>query len=403
MTKLVKILGAVAAIALIAGGIGYLVKKDTVDRLLTVNTLFDADKIVSNFSNMDRAFLTRTLDVPVRDDLVGVSAALPGTVTIAGQDYATADVLDRLDTTAMIVLRNGEIIHESYYRGTGPDDRRISWSVAKSYLSGLYGKALDEGDIKSLDDPVTQYVPELVGSAYDGATVRNVLNMASGILFNEDYIDPNSDINKMGETIALGGSLDDYTAGLSARDFTPGERWAYVSMDTHVAAWVLRQATGKSVHTLWEETYGSLGFKQPPYYLTDGEGAAFALGGLNLTTRDYAKFGQLFLQDGVWNDEQLIPADWVAASTVHSAPSLTGRGTGYGYQWWIPMPARGDFMASGIYGQFIYVDPDRGIVIAKNAADREFTEENESGPHSMNLNIELFRSLSDQLTLQSAP
>ena len=201
----------------------------------------------------------------------------------------------------------------------------------------------------------------------------------------------------MRRTNALGGSLDDYTTTLSERDYVPGERWHYVSMDTHVAAWALRNATGQSIHELWEDTYGPLGFRQPPFYLTDGEGVAFALGGLNLTTRDYAKFGQLYLQDGQLNGEQLIPADWIAQSTFHSAPTLTGRGTGYGYQWWIPMPANGDMLASGIYGQFVYVDPNTNIVIAKNAADREFTEATSVGPHSMNLNIALFRSLADQL------
>ncbi|WP_298912878.1 serine hydrolase [uncultured Algimonas sp.] len=397
MARMSKRLAVFAVAVLLVAGIVFAIKKDDIGRLMTVNTLFDEGRIVDNFSNMDRAFLTNTLDVPIRDDLMGDSGPLPDTVTIAGEERGTLDVLDELDTTALVILRDGEIIHESYYRGTGPDDRRISWSVAKSFLSGLYGAALENGAIASLDDDVTTYVPELQGTAYDGATLRNVLNMSSGVRYNEDYMDQDSDINRMGRTIALGGSLDDYTTTLTEQDFTPGDRWHYVSMDTHVAAWVLRAATGRSVHDLWEEIYGPLGFCQPPFYLTDGEGAAFALGGLNLTTRDYAKFGQLYLQDGEWNGQQLISADWVAASTAHSAPGLTGRGTGYGYQWWVPMPARGDFMASGIYGQFVYIDPARDIVIAKNAADREFALPNASGPHSMNMNIDLFRSLAERL------
>ena len=392
------LIGGLLGLLVVAALVTYVVRKDDIDRLLAVNTLFDQDRIVGNFSNMDRAFLTRRLDVPLRDDLAGQSRPLPATVDIAGSPRDTMDVLEELDTTGLVMLRNGEIIHESYYRDTGPEDRRISWSVAKSFMSGLYGPALARGDIESLDDPITKYVPELVGTAYEGATLRNILNMSSGVRFNEDYMDPSSDINRMGRIIALGGSLDDFTLGLTERQFEPGTDWQYVSMDTHVAAWALRRATGRSIHELWEETYGPLGFREAPYYLTDGEGVAFALGGLNLTTRDYAKFGQLFLQQGEWNGERLIPADWVRRSTRHSAPALSGRGVGYGYQWWVPMPERGDYFAVGIYGQYVYIDPARGIVIAKNAADREFAFADEVGTHSMVKNIELLRSLSEQMS-----
>lgn len=397
MNRFVKIALSVLAVLVVGAGAVFLLKGDDIKRLATVNTLFDADKIVDNFSNMDRAFLTRTLSVDMGDDWVEATQALPETVDINGTERNLSEVLNELDTTSLVIIRDGELIHESYYRDTGPDDLRISWSVAKSFMSGLYGSALESGNIGSLDDEITQYVPELAGTAYEGASLRNILNMSSGIRYNEDYLDQSSDINKMGRTIALGGSLDDYTTSLKDRQFEPGTNWQYVSMDTHVAAWALRNATGRSLHDLWEETYGPLGFRQPPFYLTDGEGVAFALGGLNLTTRDYAKFGQLFLQNGEWNGEQLIPADWVAQSTVHSAPSMSDRGVGYGYQWWVPMPAAQDYFAVGIYGQYVYVDPKTNIVIAKNAADREFMFADEVGTHSMNKNIELMRSLAAQL------
>ena len=163
---------------------------------------------------------------------------------------------------------------------------------------------------------------------------------------------------------------------------------------------VLRAVTGKTLHQLFNETYSAnLGFDQAPYYLTDGENVAFALGGLNLTTRDYAKFGQMFEQGGKFNGQQVIPADWVAASTVHSAPTMSDRDVGYGFQWWIPMPQegpnKGDYTAAGIYGQYIYVNPAKNIVIAKNAADREFAYPQDGYTHSMNVNMDLFRSLSD--------
>ncbi|WP_409434071.1 serine hydrolase domain-containing protein [Litorimonas sp. RW-G-Af-16] len=375
-----------------------------IQRLQTVNTLFDADKIVQNFSNMDAAFLHQDLAESPEPFLFPQDfQPLPDTVIINGQARDLTALLETLDTTGLVVIRDGVMIHESYYKGTDKDDLRISWSVAKSFMSGLYGNAVASGQIKSLDETVETYAPSLKGSAYEGATIRNVLNMASGITFNEDYMDPKSDINDMGRVLGLGGSMDEYAAGLTAKDAVAGERWQYVSIDTHVAAMVLRAATGKSLHTLFNETYSAnLGFERAPYYMTDGENVAFALGGLNLTTRDYAKFGYLFLNQGKVGDKQVVPAQWVAESTRHSAPSFSDRGgVGYGYQWWVPMPQEGsnagDFFAVGIYGQYIYINPAKKLVIAKNAADREFAYEQDGYGHSMNVNIDMFRSLADQL------
>ncbi len=370
-------------------------------RLQSANTVFDTNKIVSNFSNMRSAFLHHQLKpspqpIPFEKEL----QPLPEVVTVAGKELPLSDLLEQLDTTALVIVKDDKIVFEKYYQGTNANDLRISWSVAKSFMSGLYGPVLETGLIKSLDDRVEQYVPNLTGTAYEGATIRNVLNMASGVTFNEDYMDFNSDINQMGRVIALGRSMDNYARGLNERDTEAGKRWQYVSIDTHVAAMVLRAATGKSLHQLFNESYSAnLGFEAAPYYLTDGEDVAFALGGLNVTTRDYARFGQLFLHCGQVNGKQVIPCDWVKASTQHTAPSMSERGIGYGYQWWVPMPQEGpnsgDFFAVGIYGQYVYVNPARNIVIAKNAADREFSSPMESYGHSMNANIDIFRSLAD--------
>jgi CubicO group peptidase (beta-lactamase class C family) len=392
-------------------GLVLLFNATKIKRLMTVNTLFDADKIVENFSNMDAAFIHHDLKIgepqPWPEDIQD----LPETVMIAEQQRALSDILEELDTTALVVIKDGKLIHESYYKDTNKDDLRISWSVAKSFMSGLYGQALENGQIESLGDSVDKYVPLLKGSAYEGVSLANILNMSSGVVFNEDYMDPKSDINDMGRVLGLGGSMDKYAATLKESYYEPGESWQYVSIDTHVAAMALRAVTGKSLHQLFEETYGAnLGFGKAPFYLTDGKDVAFALGGLNLRTRDYAKFGQLFLQEGMWNGEQLVPADWVKDSTTNHAPIFhPDRGTGYGYQWWVPMPQtgihKGDFFAVGIYGQYIYVNPNANIVIAKNAADREFTQAGKSGQTSIEDNIDMFRSLaafySPQVTTQN--
>ena len=386
-------------------------KWTTIKRLMTVNSLFNADRIVENFSNMDAAFLHHDLALgeakPWPEDIQD----LPETVMIAGVETKLADALEELDTTSLVIIRDGKLIHESYYKGTKRDDLRISWSVAKSFMSGLYGQAIDDG-LMDISNPIEFYLPQLKGTAYEGATVANILNMASGVRFNEDYMDPKSDINDMGRVLGLGGSMDQYTETLIDRQYEPGTVWQYVSIDTHVAAMALRKVTGKTLHQLWEETYGAnLGMGKSPYYLTDGEDVAFSLGGLNLRTRDYAKFGQLFLQNGEWEGEQIIPAKWVADSTRNHAPNLHPiRGSGYGYQWWLPSGSEGrlpgsshedDYNAGGIYGQFIYVNPQAGIVIAKNAADREFTQPQSNGQHSVNMNVDIFRSLAEQLAVGS--
>ncbi len=333
-------------------------KREQLTRLLAVNSLFAEEKITGNFSNMDTMFLTRPMargDAPVSELPIGARIDLPE----GGADSWLAD----RSVNALVVLKDGQIRFEDYYNGTGPEDLRISWSVAKSWLSALFGIVMAEGGaIDSLDDPVTKYVPELTGgSAYDGgATLRNVLNMSSGVTFDEDYLDFWSDINKMGRVLALGGSMDGFAAGLSETFVEPGRQWQYVSIDTHVIGMVIRGgATGRSVPELMQEKIIAPmgGLEAGPYYVTDGYGVAFVLGGLNLRTRDYARFGQMFLDGGRWNGQQIVPADWVTASTTPpSAPTAPGA-LQYGYQWWAPKDARdGEFFGIGVYGQYIYVD-----------------------------------------------
>ncbi len=373
-------------LVLVAAAVGVW-KREQVTRLWAVLTLFDEGQIVQNFSHMDAAFLTTPVgkgDTPPLPLPPGPPATLPASVA----PWVVARAV-----TALVVLKDGQLVFDRYYLGTGPMDRRISWSMAKSALSALFGIVVAEGSIASLDDKVTKYAPQLAGSAYEGASIRNVLNMASGVRFDEDYMAFFSDINKMGRVIGLGGSLDDFTAALKDRAYTPGQTWQYVSIDTHVLGMVIRGATGREIPDLMaEKLFTPLGLEVEPAYVTDGTGQAFVLGGLNMTTRDYARLGQLFLQNGSANGSQIVPADWVAASTTASAPTAPGA-IGYGYQWWVPKGAvPGEFMAMGIYGQFIYINRPAGVVIAVNAADRHFTDAGvEDG------NVAMFRAIAASL------
>ncbi|MFT6676896.1 MAG: CubicO group peptidase (beta-lactamase class C family) [Sulfitobacter sp.] len=378
-----RILLALVLAALVIG----VWKREEITRLLAVNSLFSAEKIVHNFSHMDAAFLTTPVprgDGPTVDLPYGPETTLPAAVDQWIKDRSV---------TSLVVLNNGKIVYENYFQGTAPEDRRISWSVAKSYLSALVGILLAEGKIASLEDPVTTYAPLLTGSAYDGATLRNVLQMSSGVTFDEDYLDQNSDINRMGRVLALGGKMDDFTAGLKDRFAAPGSQWQYVSIDTHVIGMVVRGATGRPVADLLsEKIIQPLGLEQSPYYLTDGVGTAFVLGGLNITTRDYARFAQMFAQNGQWQGQQIVPADWIAASTLPSAPTAAGK-IGYGYQWWVPQgsPA-GTYMARGVYGQYLYIDTARNVVIATTAADRKFRDNGVSRQ-----NVDIFRLIAESL------
>lgn len=382
-----KWLGRILLMMVLAAAVIYVWKREEITRLLAVNSLFSEEKIVANFSHMNGAFLTRDVDRgtgPVSEIPKGPDATLPASTGPWIKDRAV---------TALVVLKDGQMVHESYYLGTNPEDRRISWSVAKSYLSALFGIVMAEGHIGSLDDQVTKYVPALKDTAYDGATIRNVLQMSSGVTFNEDYLDYDSDINKMGRVVALGGTMDDFAQGLSETFVAPGAQWQYVSIDTHVLGMVIRGATGRDIVSLLsEKIIQPLGYEESPYYITDGQGVAFVLGGLNIRTRDYARFGQMIAQNGMYGGQQIVPAAWIAESTVASANTAEGE-IGYGYQWWVPVGAtEGEFLGRGIYGQYIYINQPLGVVIASNAADRKFRQEGVSAK-----NIEIFREIANSL------
>lgn len=385
MRKIFKRLGwGLVALILVLAALAVW-KREELTRLMAVNSLFAEDRIVENFSHMDTLFLSRGMAGGMPSPLPeGPRATLP-----EGFD-AWAEARH---VTGIVVLHGGEIVYEDYRLGTAQGDPRISWSVAKSALSLLLGTLVADGTMPDLDAPVTQYAPALRQSAYDGATIRQVLRMESGVAFNEDYLDFWSDINRMGRVLALGGSMDGFAAGQSARRSAPGSDWQYVSIDTHVIGMVIRGATGRSIPDLMSERiFQPLGLDRDPYYVTDGEGVAFVLGGLNLTTRDYARIGQMVLQNGEWQGRQIVPADWIAESTA-PGPFTAESGTGYGYQWWLPPEARaGEVWARGVYGQEIWIDRTNDVVIAVNSADRGFT-----APGVMTEKIALFRAIADSL------
>lgn len=234
------------------------------------------------------------------------------------------------------------------------------------------------------------------GSGYEKVKVKHVLQMSSGVKWNEDYQDFNSDINKMGRVLAIGGSLDEMTTALEAES-EPGKAFHYVSMDTHVIGMIVRRVSGQSlVQLLQDSIWNKLGMESDAAWITDSQGAAFALGGLNVITRDYARFGLLLLNNGQWQGEQLVSQEWISAATTAQSNYLKSAKNklGYGYQIWLPPEAEsGEFFCVGVYGQYIYVNQQENVVIVKNSADKTFQDSRNSKQETMAFFREVVASL----------
>jgi hypothetical protein len=403
VTRGLRGLGIFIAVAAIAA----VWNRERLVRLHAANTLFKEDRIVSNFSNMKDLFhwapIPRSGEIHEWPEAL---AALPETYAWNGENHGVSDWLEKTGTTSLLVLRDGMIVSERYFLGTAREETRISWSMAKSFLSALFGIALEDGKIASIDDLVTDYAPILQGSAYDGVRIREVLHMASGVEFDEDYLSFSSDINRMGRVLALGGSMDEFASEWAGREREAGIRRDYASIDTHVIAMVLRGATGMSLRDyMTEKLWSRLGAEDDAYYLTDGHGVAFALGGLNMRTRDFARFGQLFVDGGQWRGEQIVPARWVRESVRDSAPPSVSEVDpfGYGYQWWVPVDSDGEFFAIGIYGQYLYVNPKARVVVVKTSAHRGFRNDGATGHRIKLQTIAMFRSIAEHYSTWRHP
>ncbi len=401
MKKLLKFFGLFVGAILVLGLVVAAFNIDRLKRLHAVNTLFSEDKIISNFSNMKGAFaFSPIVDSGDLEKWERAIKPLPANYTQNGASKSVKEWMLESKTTSLVVIKNGKLTFDEYYLGTKPDDLRMSWSVGKSFLSAALGIAVEDGLIE-LSKPVDHYVPALKDSAYRGVTIRNVLNMSSGVRFDENYLDFWSDIKKMGRVLALGGSMDEFAASIKVRDREQGVARQYVSIDTHILSMALRAATGKRLGAyLGEKIISPIGFSKAPYYTTDSEGNAFALGGLNVTSLDFARFGQMILNGGRWHGKQIVPAKWIAESTVNSAKApANGDGWGYGYQWWIPpssLENGGDFVGRGVYGQYIYINPKTATVIVRTAANLGFRKLRGDDSTAHQNNVAMFRAIAAQ-------
>lgn len=398
-------LGIGAAVVMVAGGAAFAYRDTILDYRAALEYAgnFKPDVIDQNFRSLFVKYPSVRVSKSTAASLLEKrEQPLPDNYSFAGQSRSVEDWIESSQTTGLIVIKDGVIVHERYLRGNGPGTQSIAMSLSKSFVSALVGRAVADGLI-DIGQPVEAYAPVLAEGGYRGVTVRNVLQMSSGIGFNEDYGDLNSDIVRYIIQI-LRGSVAEFTAHLK-NDIPQGTLNRYVSADTQVLGLVLEGATGKPLADYFNEIlWSKLGTEADSYWLVDQKGEAIAAGGLNAVLRDYARFGLLYLNQGRNHlGEQIVPADWVQASvTPDSAHLMPGRQDetgrrlkGYGYQWWIPADRRGgDFTGIGIYGQFIYVNPERRVVIAKSSA---YADYNNTGDVMIEESIAAFQAIAEGL------
>lgn len=341
----------------------------------TVRQIYDGalspELAVNTYRNIDRLFPTRTVEPGGTPSALPAAAARLTQVnfTVSAARYSLADFMSVNRVAGLLILKDGKIVHETYQYGNTQRTRWMSMSVAKSITSTLIGAAVKDGYIASIDDQVTKYVRRLVGSAYDGATVRNVMMMASGAQWNETYTNPNSDRRQLLEAqiSQKPGSAMDLMSKLP-RAAAPGSVYNYSTGETQVAGEIVYNAVKKPLaQYLSEKIWSKAGMEaQANWWLDSPNGVEIGGSGISATLRDYGRFGLFVMNDGVAAGQQVVPVGWV---TDAGTPKVltSGNSINYGYLWWIPpsgpSAADGAFYANGIMGQQIYVNRKEKVVI----------------------------------------
>ncbi|MDG2271946.1 MAG: serine hydrolase [Halioglobus sp.] len=269
-------------------------------------------------------------------------------------------------TAGLVIVQAGKIRLEKYGLDFDAKGLWTSFSVAKSFTSTLVGAAIRDGFIDSINDKVSDYIPDLKGSAYDDVSIRQLLTMTSGVRWNEDYEDKNSDVALFNEHNAEFG-LDATVSYMRTlpRDAPAGEKWVYKTGETNLIGVLVSSATGKTLASyLSEKIWGPFGMGQNGSWLLGSTGHEISGCCIQAATRDFARFGQFMLLGGQIGGNAVLPSGWIAAATTKQA-DIGYPGKGYGYQWWTYDD--GSFAAQGIFGQGIFVDPKRELVIASNS------------------------------------
>lgn len=319
------------------------------------------------FAHWELAFAVRKIARGPKVHALPAGTPLP---TFAGDGEGAKQLRDYEDNfklAGIVVLQDGKVRLEHYALGNSAGGRWASFSMAKSLTSTLVGAAIKDGYISSLDDPVTRYIPDLRGSAYEGVTVRQLLTMSSGVKWNEDYTDLKADVALFySDPIDPGVDATVSYMRKLPRELPPGQKWVYKTGETNLIGVLVQQATKKDLATYAsEKVWAPYGMEQDALWALDRTDHEHGGCCIQAATRDYARLGQ-FILDGARIDGKSIVADGYLEAATHKQIDIGRPGSGYGYQWWTSDD--GTFGAYGIHGQMIYIDPAHRLVIAVNSA-----------------------------------
>jgi CubicO group peptidase (beta-lactamase class C family) len=367
MRKRMMLLLAVGAVTL-AGVVGYASLDSDIKRALSVAHSTKPDVLSWPVDQRDAFF--RVLDrfpmlTKARDIQAG-STPLPLPVGAPLSIPGIERYMQEQRSAGLVILHDGKVRFERYGLGFSAQGRWTSFSVAKSFTSTLVGAALQDGAIKSLEDKVSTYIPGMRGSVYDDVTIRQLLMMSSGVAWNEDYEDPKSDVATLNQVKpAEGENATVATMRKLGRAHPPGQVWHYSTGETNLIGVVVSAATGKPLsHYLEEKIWQPVGMEANASWLLDSSGHEISGCCIQAATRDFARFGLFVLAGGRVGDKQIVPPDWFAQATTKQI-DIGDPGHGYGYQWWTYDD--GSVAAQGIFGQGIFIDAKRRLVIASNA------------------------------------
>jgi CubicO group peptidase (beta-lactamase class C family) len=347
--------------------------------------------LVGAFSHFDQFFPSRVARRSPNPFVYKRSNERSGlTYEFDGATRTVQDYLNRNPVTGLLVAKDDRILFESYQYGRTDRDRFISQSMGKTVTAMLIGIAVAEGAIRSVDDRVEVYLPRLQGTEYGQASVRNLLNMASGVKFSENYGGKDDDEGfeialLHGDPSATNDPID-ILKPFNTRESKPGTKWNYAAPDPYILGLVLRAATGKPVtQYLEEKIWQPIGAENDASWILDVSGQETGHGLISASLRDWARFGRLLANDGNWEARQVIPKQWLLdATTVREEflapgkllPDAPDFDLGYGYLTWIilPGPERRMFAMMGTRGQIVVVDPKTKLVMVHTAVRKNFVE-----------------------------
>jgi len=321
----------------------------------------------SGFARMETLFPTHVVKRGAQARPLPAGAPLQLDISIDGGSETVEQFMSEQRTAGLLVIQDGQLRLERYALGDGEQGRWTSFSVAKSITSTLVGAAIRDGAIQSVDDVITRYITGLKGSAYEGVTIRQVLTMTSGVKWNEDYTDPDSDVSRLFGAAPEPGldSTVSYMRKLP-REAAPGSKWVYKTGETNLIGVLVSAATHRTLADyLSEKIWRPYGMEQDAAWMIDERGQEAGGCCLSASLRDFGRFGMFILGGGLAGGKPVLPEGWIASATRKQA-EIGEPGLGYGYQWWTQDD--GTFNALGIFGQAIHLDPKRKLVIVTSSA-----------------------------------